>query len=240
MPMVGNPAVEAYQILHIGFTVVPIVAGIDKFTQMLVNWDQYLAPFVARMVGGNTHGFMMIAGAIEIIVGLGVALKPKIFSWVVAAWLLGIVINLLMTGQHYDIALRDIGLCVAALALARLSSQYDHQFERRLALKPENGAGWAHGYAAATPRVTGCEAWLFSLPYGQHGRNVVEAVAALREVQHIRTPFGDDRHVSLVEAKIARRDLDRQIRAHTPALQLGRAFAAAPHPDISHLALRLH
>ena len=127
---VSNPSVEAYHLLHIGFAVVPIVAGLDKFTNVLVNWSEYLAPMATRMLGGWTNEFMMAVGIIEICAGVGVALKPKIFAYVVSAWLLAIVVNLLMSANHYDIALRDIGLCVAAFALARLSMAYDHQFER--------------------------------------------------------------------------------------------------------------
>jgi hypothetical protein len=142
VPGSGAPAVttahdagyQAYQILHIGFVVAPILAGIDKFLHLMVNWDQYLAPFVNRVVGGHGHGFMLAVGAIEIIAGLGVALKPRIFAYVVAAWLLGIVVNLLLIPGYYDIALRDFGLFLGALALGRLSQEYDHQFahtERR-------------------------------------------------------------------------------------------------------------
>ncbi len=126
----ATPSYQAYQILHLAYVVAPIIAGFDKFTQVLVNWDQYLAPMVARMVGGNAHGFMMFVGAVEIVAGIGVALKPRIFSYVVAAWLLGIILNLLWIPGYYDIALRDLGLCLGALALGRLSQDYDHQFER--------------------------------------------------------------------------------------------------------------
>jgi hypothetical protein len=125
------PAYQAYQILHVAFTVAPIIAGLDKFLHVLVNWDQYLAPLAARMVGAHAHGFMLVAGVVEMVAGIGVALKPKVFAYIVAVWLLGIIVNLLMVPGYYDIALRDLGLCLAALALGRLSQQYDHQFERR-------------------------------------------------------------------------------------------------------------
>jgi hypothetical protein len=123
---VHDPAYQAYQLLHIGFTVAPIVAGADKFLHLLVNWDNYLAPVVNNILGGHGHVFMLIAGVIEIIAGIGVALWPKVFSYVVAAWLLGIIINLLLIPAsnpmpHYDVALRDLGLCLGALALGRLS-----------------------------------------------------------------------------------------------------------------------
>src|ERR1041385_9239132 len=119
-------AYQAYQILHVGFVVAPIVAGLDKFFNLLVNWEQYLPSFVNRIVGGHGHELMLVAGVIEIIAGLGVLFKPKFFAYVVSAWLLMIVVNLLMIPGYYDIALRDFGLALGALALARLS----HEFNR--------------------------------------------------------------------------------------------------------------
>jgi len=120
----SRPSYQAYQILHLAFTVAPLVAGLDKFFHLLVNWDQYLAPFINNLVGGHGHTFMLAVGVIEIIAGLGVAWKPRIFGYVVAAWLLGIVVNLLLTGHYFDIALRDFGLALGALALARLSQEF--------------------------------------------------------------------------------------------------------------------
>jgi hypothetical protein len=122
---VSGPAYQAYQILRVGFVVAPIFAGLDKFFNLLVNWEQYLPPFVNKMVGGHGHELMLVAGVIEIIAGLGVLFKPKIFAYVVSAWLLMIVVNLLMIPGYYDIALRDFGLALGALALARLSQEFD-------------------------------------------------------------------------------------------------------------------
>ena len=122
---VSSPAYQAYQILHVGFVVAPIVAGLDKFFNLLVNWEQYLPSFINTMVGGHGHEFMLGAGVIEIIAGLGVLFKPRFFAYVVSAWLLMIVANLLMIPGYYDIALRDFGLALGALALARLSHQFD-------------------------------------------------------------------------------------------------------------------
>lgn len=121
---VSGPAYEAYQILRTGFVVAPIVAGLDKFFNLLVNWEQYLPPFVNKMVGGYGHEMMLAVGVIEIIAGLGVAFRPKVFAYVVSAWLLLIVVNLLMIPGYFDVALRDFGLALAALALARLSSKF--------------------------------------------------------------------------------------------------------------------
>src|SRR5687767_5991547 len=122
---VSGPAAEAYQILRVGFTVAPVVAGLDKFFNLLVNWEQYLPPFVNNLVGGYGHELMLVVGVIEIIAGLGVFFKPKVFGYVVSAWLLLIVVNLLMIPGYYDVALRDFGLALGALALARLSSKFD-------------------------------------------------------------------------------------------------------------------
>lgn len=119
----SRPAYQAYQILHVGFTVAPIVAGLDKFFNLLVNWEQYLPSFVTNMIGGEY--LMMIVGVVEIIAGLGVAFKPKIFAYVVAAWLLLIIANLLMIPGYFDVALRDFGLALGALALARLSHEFN-------------------------------------------------------------------------------------------------------------------
>ena len=122
---VSGSAYQAYQVLRVGFVVAPIVAGLDKFFNLLVNWEQYLPPFVNKMVGGHGHELMLVAGVIEIIAGLGVLFKPKVFAYVVSAWLLMIVVNLLMIPGYYDVALRDFGLALGALALARLSQEFD-------------------------------------------------------------------------------------------------------------------
>jgi hypothetical protein len=119
----ADPAYQAYQILHVGFTVAPILFGLDKFFNFMVEWEKYVAPWVVRIVG-NAHGFMLVVGIVEIIAGLAVALKPRWGGYIVALWLLGIIFNLLTYPGFYDIALRDFGLLLAALALARLSQRY--------------------------------------------------------------------------------------------------------------------
>lgn len=91
----------------------------------MTDWDKYLAPRVNNMLGGYGHQFMMAVGVIEIVAGTGVFIKPKIFAYVVSAWLLAIIVNLLLVGGYLDVALRDLGLALGALALARLASKYD-------------------------------------------------------------------------------------------------------------------
>ena len=112
---------QAFQILRFGFTVAPILAGLDKFLHLLVNWDQYLPPVVNNLTGGHGHQLMLAVGVIEIVAGIGVFLKPRIFAYVVAAWMLVIIANLLAIPGYFDVALRDLGLCLGALALGRLS-----------------------------------------------------------------------------------------------------------------------
>jgi hypothetical protein len=112
---------KAYRALQVGFILVPIVAGIDKFANQLTDWTQYLHPTIPNLLGITSQTFMYGVGVIEILVGIGIALKPKLFADVLALWLAGIVINLLAQGQFFDIALRDFGLSAGACALARLS-----------------------------------------------------------------------------------------------------------------------
>jgi hypothetical protein len=119
-----NPAYQAFQILRLGFTVAPILMGLDKFLGLLVNWDQYLPPVANNLLGGYGHQFMYAVGVIEIVAGIGVFLKPKIFAYVVAAWLGLIIVNLLLIPGYFDVALRDFGLLLAALALGRLSETF--------------------------------------------------------------------------------------------------------------------
>jgi len=120
----ASPSRQAFHILRFGFTVAPIIAGLDKFFGVLVNWDQYLPGVANRLVGGHGHALMQVVGVIEIAAGIGVALKPRIFSYVVAAWLTAIIVNLLLIPGYYDVALRDLGLALAALALGRLSAEH--------------------------------------------------------------------------------------------------------------------
>ena len=121
----GDPAYQSFTLLRIGFAVLPIVMGADKFANVLVNWERYLAPWVAHLSPLSKLHTMHIVGVIEILAGIAVAIKPRYGAYVVAAWLAGIVVNLLSYSGYYDIALRDFVLMLAALTLARLASKYD-------------------------------------------------------------------------------------------------------------------
>ena len=125
---------DAYRLLYAGFMAAPIIAGIDKFTDKLGNWDKYLSDGVAEQLPVQRHTFMQAVGLIEVAAGLLVAAKPKWGGYVVSAWLAGIVANLWTKPEYRDIALRDIGLALGALALARMAA--DAPRERRVAELP--------------------------------------------------------------------------------------------------------
>jgi uncharacterized membrane protein YphA (DoxX/SURF4 family) len=120
-----DPAYQAFWALRIGFAAVPILMGVDKFFDVMVNWEMYLAPWINDIVPGNATDAMHIVGVIEIVAGIAVLIKPRYAAYLVAAWLAGIVVNLLTYSGYYDIALRDFALMVGALTLARLASKYD-------------------------------------------------------------------------------------------------------------------
>jgi uncharacterized membrane protein YphA (DoxX/SURF4 family) len=121
----GDPAYQAFWLLRVGFTVAPILFGVDKFANVMVNWEQYLAPWIRNLSPLSASGTMHVVGVIEIVAGVFVAVKPRYGAYVVAAWLAGIVVDLLTYSGYYDVALRDFGLMLAALTLARLASVYD-------------------------------------------------------------------------------------------------------------------
>jgi hypothetical protein len=125
-----DPRYQAYALLRIGFTVAPIAFGLDKFFNVLVHWPNYLAPWVNDLMPGSGQDFMYFVGAVEIVAGLAVAAKPRYGAYLVAGWLAGIIVNLLSYSGFYDIALRDFGLLLGALTLARLASVYDPPFGR--------------------------------------------------------------------------------------------------------------
>ena len=113
---------QAFLLLRTVFTVAPIVFGLDKFFNLLTDWEAYLAPWINDLVPGSAHAAMLLVGVVEIVAGVVVAVRPRFGGYLVAAWLTGIIVDLVSQGRYYDIALRDFGLLVAALALARLAA----------------------------------------------------------------------------------------------------------------------
>ncbi|MDQ4085066.1 MAG: hypothetical protein M3165_04535 [Actinomycetota bacterium] len=120
----SDPSYQAFVALRTAFTVAPIVFGLDKFANLLVHWPTYLAPWVDGIVPGSAQQAMYAVGVVEIVAGIVVAVAPRFGGWLVAAWLAGIIVNLLTLSGFYDIALRDFGLLVGAVALARLATAY--------------------------------------------------------------------------------------------------------------------
>ena len=118
----NDPGYQVFMLLRIGFVVAPILFGLDKFFNLMTDWPGYLAPWVDDLMPGTAQQFMYVVGVIEIVAGVLVALRPRIGSLVVALWLAGIITNLLILGNYYDVALRDFGLLVGALALNRLAT----------------------------------------------------------------------------------------------------------------------
>jgi uncharacterized membrane protein YphA (DoxX/SURF4 family) len=123
--VLSDPAYQGYLLLRIGFAVAPILFGLDKFFNVMVDWERYLAPWIDRIVPGSAAATMHVVGVVEIAAGVIVALKPRYGAYLVAAWLGGIIVNLLTYPGYYDIALRDFGLMLGALTLARLASKFD-------------------------------------------------------------------------------------------------------------------
>ena len=123
-PSLADPVFQGFTLLRIGFTAAPILFGLDKFTGWMADWPTYLWSGIATAVPGSAGQIMVAVGAIEIVAGVVVALRPRIGGYVVAAWLAGIIVNLLLVGDHYDIALRDVGLLLGALTLARLATAF--------------------------------------------------------------------------------------------------------------------
>ena len=120
-----NPAFQGFTLLRIGFTVAPILFGLDKFLDWLVDWRIYLAPEINDIIPGTAHQAMLAVGVIEVVAGLVVAVRPRFGGYLVAAWLAGIIVNLLLQADFYDVALRDFGLLIGALSLARLATAFE-------------------------------------------------------------------------------------------------------------------
>ena len=122
--LAADPARQAFLLLRTVFTVAPIIFGLDKFANVLTDWPTYLAPWIDGIVPGTAQQAMYAVGVVEIVAGIVVAVVPRFGGWLVAAWLFGIIVNLLTVPGFYDVALRDFGLLVAAVALARLATVY--------------------------------------------------------------------------------------------------------------------
>lgn len=138
---VRSPSYQAFRILQFAFVVVPILAGLDKFFDVMTRWGGYLSAPLLRLAAhfGGERPFMQIVGVVEMCVGLLVAFKPKVFAWVLAAWLFVIVVNLLALGEAGDVALRDLGLMLGAVALARLGARFDGAIQRPRYVEREMG-----------------------------------------------------------------------------------------------------
>jgi hypothetical protein len=121
---IHDPVFQGYALLRVGFTVAPILFGLDKVLDWLVDWRVYLAPQFNDLVPGNAHQAMLAVGVVEIVAGIVVALRPRFGGYLVAAWLAGIIVDLLVLADHYDVALRDFGLLLGALTLARLATAF--------------------------------------------------------------------------------------------------------------------
>jgi hypothetical protein len=119
--IINQPVRTVYNLLRITFTVVPVVAGIDKFTDILTHWENYLNPTIAGMLPFAPHTFMMIVGVIEIVAGIIVFVRPAIGGLIVAAWLTLIALTLLASGNYLDVAVRDLVMAVGAFSLATIS-----------------------------------------------------------------------------------------------------------------------
>jgi hypothetical protein len=121
-----DPSFQAFWLMRLGFTLVPIVFGADKFAHVMVNWDKYLDPDLQRWLSpfSTVHETMYVVGAVEIVAGVVVLLLPRVGGYLVALWLAGIVVNLAMLGGYWDILMRDAALLVLALTFARLASAF--------------------------------------------------------------------------------------------------------------------
>ena len=122
-----NPVGQSFWLMRVIFTVAPILFGLDKFFNIMVKWTDYLAPWIPSLIHVSPQTFMYGVGAVEIAAGVLVGICPQYFAYVVTLWLWGIIVNLLSTGEYFDVALRDFGLSLGALSLARLARA--HQLE---------------------------------------------------------------------------------------------------------------
>ena len=124
----SDPAAQAFMLLRIAFTVAPILFGLDKFAEVMISdWPKYLAPEFNDIIPGSAQDAMYMVGAVEIVAGLVVLFSPRFGGLLVAGWLGGIIVSLLLVGGYGDIALRDFGLLLGALSLSRLATAYSRE-----------------------------------------------------------------------------------------------------------------
>jgi hypothetical protein len=129
-----EPIHQAFRFLRFAFVMLPIIAGVDKFFDVIANWDQYLSGPIASGVGITVHQFMMLFGAIEVVIGFGIAVFPRAFSYVFAGWMFIVSANLILLGGYYEMVLLNLGLMCAAVALAQLSEVFNPVPGRKLRL----------------------------------------------------------------------------------------------------------
>jgi hypothetical protein len=125
-PTAAARAAWAFLLLRTVFVVAPIAFGLDKFLGLLTDWEAYLAPWINHLVPGTAHQAMLLVGVVEVVAGLAVAVHPRFGALLVAAWLGGIIVDLVTLGDYYDVALRDVGLLVAAVSLSLLAPRRGH------------------------------------------------------------------------------------------------------------------
>ena len=137
-----EPGAQAFTILRVGFTVAPILFGLDKFFNLMTDWTQYLAPWLNDIIPGTAQQAMYAVGVIEIVAGVLVFFAPRWGGYIVAAWLGGIILNLLTAGEpgYYDIALRDFGLLLGALSLAQLALAFEDRLSSPAEARLQNAA----------------------------------------------------------------------------------------------------
>jgi uncharacterized membrane protein YphA (DoxX/SURF4 family) len=116
---------SVFNLLRVTYGIVPVVAGIDKFTNLLTNWEKYLDPNIASLLPLSAHVFMLIVGVIEVVAGIIVLVKPRVGAYIVMAWLIIIAITLLASGKYLDVAVRDIVMAIGAFSLALISRIYE-------------------------------------------------------------------------------------------------------------------
>lgn len=129
----ADPAYAAFCLLRLGFVVLPLLMGLDKFFDLMTDWEHYLAPWIVDLIPFSAETAMLVIGVVEILAAVMIAIRPRLAAYVVAAWLAGIILNLLTYSGFYDVALRDVGLLVAAITLALLARVYDVPSERAAA-----------------------------------------------------------------------------------------------------------